>query len=221
MKLDLHCHSSHSPDGKVKVEEFLLHAKKAGFGGLAITDHNEIEGSLKAFKIAKEYGLIAVRGVEISSHDGHMLAYGISEPVPRGLGCAETLERIESLGGIGIAAHPYRWYTGLKKRVIVPNKFAAYEARNGRSLTSTNNKVERLAAKMGKGITAGSDCHDLTEFGSAHTVFEDNIENEDELIAAIIKRRTRLGGHGRPLSSSIRYASFCLKEWMGRGMKRI
>jgi hypothetical protein len=74
---------------------------------------------------------------------------------------------------------------------------------------------------MRKGATGGSDCHDLTEFGTAHTVFEDNLEKEEDLVEAIIKRNSRAGGHGRPLSASIRYASFCLKEWMGRGMKRI
>lgn len=221
MRLDLHCHTSYSPDGTTGIEELLLHAKKTGFAGLAVTDHNEIRGSVKAFGMAKDFGLVVVRGIEISSDDGHILAYGVSEPVERRLSCAETLERIESLGGIGVAAHPYRWYTGLKKRKILSNNFTAYEARNGRSLTSTNNKVERLAAKMEKGITAGSDCHDLTEFGSAHAIFDENLETEDELIEAMIKRRTRMGGQGRPLSASLRYASFCIKEWMGRGMKRI
>ncbi len=221
MKLDLHCHTTYSPDGTTRIEELLLHARKLGFGGLAVTDHNEIEGALKAFGLAKDYGLVVVRGIEISSHDGHILAYGISEPVPRDLGCAETLERIESLGGIGVAAHPYRWYTGLKKRVIMSNRFAAYEARNGRSLSSTNGKVERMASKMGKGITGGSDCHHLKEFGSAHTVFEGNLEHEEQLIEAISKKGTRVGGKGRAFSESIRYVSFCLKEWMGRGMKRI
>ncbi|MCK5548823.1 MAG: histidinol-phosphatase, partial [Thermoplasmata archaeon] len=149
------------------------------------------------------------------------LAYGIVEKVPRGLSASETLERIQKLGGIGVAAHPYRWYTGLSKRTILSSKFSAFEARNARSLTSTNNKIERLASRRGIGITGGSDSHDLTELGRAVTVSDENLESEDDLIEAILKRRTKVAGQGRPMSSSIRYARMCIGGWLTRGMKRI
>jgi len=221
MKIDMHCHSSYSADGNLSVEALLSHAKKIGLDGIAIMDHNEIKGSLKACKIARELNLVAVRGTEISSRDGHILAYGISETVPKGLSSSETLEHVERLGGLAVAAHPFRWYTGVKKKVLLSNKFSAFEARNGRSLSMTNKSVERLASQRGLGITGGSDAHKLAEVGRAITIFNESYEKEEDLIEAVIRKKTRVDGTGRPLISSIRYAAKCVGGWFKRGMKRI
>jgi predicted metal-dependent phosphoesterase TrpH len=221
MKFDMHCHSSYSPDGHVDVKDILLNAKKNGFNGVAITDHNEIKGSLKAYEMADDIGVAVVRGMEVSSEDGHILAYGISDPVARDLSASETVDKIKKLGGTAVAAHPFRWYTGLNKRTILKNDFTGFEAFNSRSLTSTNKKVERLASKHGKAVTGGSDCHRLDEFGGAFTIYEENLETEDDFLEAIAKRNTKVGGNGRPMSASIKYASLCLKEWFGRGMRKI
>lgn len=221
MKLDMHCHSSYSPDSDFSVEDVLAHAKRIGLDGVVVTDHNQIKGSLKAYEKAKDMNLVVIRGTEISSCDGHILAYGISETVPRGLSASETLEHIGKLGGVAVAAHPFRWYTGLKKRTILSNKFSVFEANNGRSLNSTNTKVERLANRIGKGVTGGSDAHGPSELGSATTIFNEHIDKEDDILAAILKRRTKVNGDGRSMRASIRYARKCVTEWFGRGMRRI
>ena len=65
MKLDLHVHTEYSLDGIVSPQEYLKIVKKQGLAGLAVTDHNEIKGAVKVFKLAKEHkDILVIRGVE-------------------------------------------------------------------------------------------------------------------------------------------------------------
>src|SRR5512137_1739977 len=113
MKLDLHIHSTYSRDGTALPKEIVSRCKALGLDGLAITDHNAIRGSLEAVELAKMEGLFVVRGVEVSTADGHVLAYGVSELVPKGLSIQDTIDRIHSAGGIAVAAHPVRFPSGI------------------------------------------------------------------------------------------------------------
>jgi predicted metal-dependent phosphoesterase TrpH len=221
MNVDMHCHSSYSADGESSPREILLHVKKVGLGGIAITDHNELRGSVEAHKLAKGMDLFTVRGMEVSSSAGHILAYGISEPVPRGLSPEETIERITKLGGVAVAAHPFRWKNGLDESALLSNRFGAFEARNGHSLKTTNRKIERMASQRNIGITGGSDAHRLADIGRAVTVFGEDHETEDDFIQAIQNKRTGVGGSGRSTLSSITFAARCVGGWISRGMKKI
>jgi predicted metal-dependent phosphoesterase TrpH len=50
MKIDIHTHSSYSNDGSVMPNEILRYAKKIKLNGIAVTDHNELKGSLKLWR---------------------------------------------------------------------------------------------------------------------------------------------------------------------------
>ena len=55
---DLHIHTIYSYDGTASVPAVLTQAKQTGLDVIAITDHDEIKGALKAFELAlnKEFG---------------------------------------------------------------------------------------------------------------------------------------------------------------------
>ncbi len=79
---DLHTHSTFS-DGTFSPEQILQLAKEAKLGAVALTDHNTIDG-LKIFvEKSKDYGVEAVRGVEISADYGekelHIVALFLKE----------------------------------------------------------------------------------------------------------------------------------------------
>ena len=76
LKLDLHIHSQYSEDGIGSPEEIIKNLKRRGLQGMTITDHNTLEGSLKAIKIAPK-DFIVIPGVEISTLDGHLIALNI------------------------------------------------------------------------------------------------------------------------------------------------
>src|SRR5690348_14224128 len=103
---DLHMHSIYSYDGTASVPAILGRAKALGLSVIAITDHDEIAGSLKAVELAPQYGIEVIPGIEITTADGDLLAYNITEKVPPHLPVEETILRVGALGGFCIAAHP-------------------------------------------------------------------------------------------------------------------
>jgi predicted metal-dependent phosphoesterase TrpH len=102
---DLHIHTIYSYDGTASVPAVLRHAKQIGLEVIAITDHDEITGSLKALELAPDYGLEVIPGIEVTSAEGDLLALSITENIPRDLPLIETVLKVHELGGFCIAPH--------------------------------------------------------------------------------------------------------------------
>lgn len=219
MRADLHVHTVYSGDAAQTPAQVLERAKKIGLGALAIADHNSLEGSLESLELAED--IIVLRAMEVTSKEGHILAYNISEEIERDLSVAETIERIRESGGIAVASHPYRIWSGLGEKAIKENHFDGLEVLNGRSLKSGNEKAERLANSQHLPVTGGSDAHSLDEIGKACTVFPDDCQTAEDLVDSIINGRTEIWGEGRPLGESFSYGTKCIGEWFGRGMRRL
>ena len=195
-------------------------AKSRGLDGIAITDHNAVEGAAKAWDYGRGIGVTVVRGTEVSTKEGHVLAYGVKEPIPRDLSSRETVERIVADGGIPVAAHPYRFWSGLGEQATVETPFAAYEVRNARTLRRGNAKASALAATKGVPGIGGSDAHFLEEIGRAVTVVED-ASTEVEVLEAVRRGSARAEGVDRGASATVRYVTKCVGQWILRGMRRI
>jgi len=220
VRLDLHSHSRYSPDSKLDPAEIVRVAKSRGLDGIAITDHNAVEGAAKAWDYGRGIGVTVVRGTEVSTKEGHVLAYGVKEPIPRDLSSRETVERIVADGGIPVAAHPYRFWSGLGEEATVAAPFAAYEVRNARTLRRGNVKASALAASKGVPGIGGSDAHFLEEIGRAVTVVED-ASTEVEVLEAVRRGSARAEGVDRGASATVRYVTKCVGQWILRGMRRI
>ena len=80
LRIDLHVHTVHS-DGHGTVRDVLRVAEAKGLDGLAITDHNTLQGYFEA----KSYdcGLLILPRYEISTDSGHVLAIGLEGLPPR------------------------------------------------------------------------------------------------------------------------------------------
>ncbi len=216
MKVDMHTHSIYSPDGKVPVKEMLKIARRKGLGAIAITDHNEIKGALEARKL----GVVEIiRGIEISTQDGHVLAYGLDCRIPRDMGIEETVERIHECGGIAVAAHPYRFWSGIGEGNARKFNFDALEAFNGRCKEKSNVRARNLVGELAKPFTAGSDAHFPDEIGKAGIIVD--AEKEEDVIEEILKKRVEIFGNPRNMAETIKYVRKAVSEWIGRGFKRI
>ncbi|MFY9605962.1 MAG: PHP domain-containing protein [Thermoplasmata archaeon] len=220
MKLDLHIHSSFSKDASASPRDILESCKRSGLDGCAVTDHNAIDGSLEAFRLGLEMGMLVVRGVEVSAKEGHVLAYGVGELIPKGLPMDKTIERIHSAGGIAVAAHPKRFPSGMGLELAGGGKFDAVEVLNGGSSSRSNRLARRLAEEKRVPITAGSDAHELQQVGKAYTVVE-GVSTEADLIRAISKGNTRAGGRSRSVSEGVAYSIETLIEWFRGDFKRL
>ena len=220
MRLDLHVHSTHSQDGTVSPKEILERCREIGLDGCAITDHNSIDGSLEACRIASEVGLIAVRGVEISSSEGHVLAYGISSLVPRGLPLEETIRRVHDLDGIAVAAHPTRFGSGIGIDRVANMGFDAVEVLNGGSSRRGNRIASGLAGNHRLPVTGGSDAHKSVEIGRAVTVVDD-VSCEKDVLKAVTEGRARVEGRSRNCIVGIMHTAEATFDWARRGFRRI
>lgn len=107
-KADMHLHTLYS-DGTAEVRAMLDHVEReTDLDLIAITDHERIDGALRAREMvaAGGYSFEVVVGEEITTRRGHLLALFLEERVPALRPITETLERIHDQGGLAIAAHP-------------------------------------------------------------------------------------------------------------------
>ncbi len=220
MLLDLHNHTRYSPDSRVSPAELVAVAKRNGLQGIAVTDHNAVAGVAEAEETAGD-GFLVLPGIEVSTALGHVLGYGVREVVPRDLGVAETVERIVALGGVPVAAHPFRFWSGLGARALGEARFPAFETANGRTLRRGNDRAKALARTVHVGQTGGSDSHFLDESARAVTAFDSGVTSVDDALQAIARGRTRAQGFDRGVSGTLRYVPKAVGEWIGRGMRRI
>jgi predicted metal-dependent phosphoesterase TrpH len=220
MKIDLHVHSNHSYDGTASPKEIVMRCRKVGLDGLAITDHNVMSGTDESLRLGGEEGLVVVRGTELSTAEGHVLAYGLSSPVRSGLGIEETIESIHSAGGIAVAAHPKRFPSGMGLARALGAPFDAIEVLNGGSSPRANSAALRAAEGKGISKTGGSDAHRLVDVGKSWTVVED-VSSEDDVIQAIVKGSTSTGGRGRDVKETVTYCVETACGWVRRGFRRL
>jgi predicted metal-dependent phosphoesterase TrpH len=222
LKLDLHVHSKYSDDGMGDPKEIIKSVKKKGLNGLAITDHNTVEGSLKALKIAPK-DFIIIPGTEISTSDGHLIALNVKEKIPKSLSIEETVEKIIDAGGLPIVPHLFRNMSGIKEENLkkIYTKTPAIEVFNSCSLPKTNLKTAKIARRYKLGGTGGSDSHDLMYAGNAYTIIKNNQLNLEDIITEIKNKKTWGEGTVMPLQYRRNRMIKSFKQFFQRGFKRI
>jgi hypothetical protein len=205
-KADLHIHTNYSKDAFPEVEEVLAYAaSKTDLRVIAITDHDAIEGALKARRLSHSYNIEVVVGEEVSTAEGHLLALFIEEWLPPGRPAAETIAAVHAQGGICLAAHPYGWlvdslgWHGIYHRSNGSQHdqhewpIDGVEAFNASLwLPSNNTRAAAMGAKLNLPLCGGSDSHHLATIGLGYTLFPGT--SAEDLRAAIRHNRTRAAG---------------------------
>ncbi len=219
MKADLHVHTMFSKDGRTTMEELLEYAERAGIGCVAVTDHNEF----RAYDLLKDNGrIIIIPAEEVSSAEGHILALGIDRLIPRDLSIQETIDRIHEAGGYAFAAHPYRWWSGLGEENTLKYPFDGIEARNGRSVPAANRRSERLARRVGKPMTAGSDAHTPRHIGEGYVEVPDDLKTWQEVVQYIMENEAPIVcSHSRHAKETLKYGFKSITQWILRGFKKM
>jgi predicted metal-dependent phosphoesterase TrpH len=207
---DMHYHTNCS-DGVASVNAALKKAMKLGVG-LAITDHNEIQGAVLA---SQQHDVMIIPGMEVTCQEGmHVLLYfyNIKEyiayfeqhikPLRTHHESSFTFLPFETLmktsakaNCIVAAAHPYGiGWTGIMKKkhknIVTPQllkKFDAIEGLNGSSMRDWNKKAHMLALTLDKPVTGGSDGHTLREMG--HVLMYAKAKNPRTFLDAVKKKQ--------------------------------
>jgi predicted metal-dependent phosphoesterase TrpH len=184
---DLHMHTIYSYDGTASVPAVLARARQVGLDVIAITDHDEIKGALKAFDLAPKFGIEVIPGIEITTAEGDLLALFVTEAIKPGLSLLETVIKVGEAGGICIAPHPMARGAGMKSlsgptiiraldhpdasRILI-----GIETYNATALDrESNHNAQRLAAQApGVAQVGNSDAHVLGAIGLGATEFLGN-----------------------------------------------
>ena len=217
MKADLHLHTSYSDDGWSKPAKVVRRCAKKGIRCIAITDHN----SFAAYDEVKDNGeVIVIPAEEVSSAKGHIIALGIDREIPKGMGVKETIDAIHEAGGIAIAAHPYRWWSGLGRKNVIP-EFDGVEARNAKSTPRANYRSKKLAQSFGGIMTAGSDAHNQYSTGWSYVVISDECRTWQDALEEIKAGRVEVRGISRYIIGSIFYVLHSVFAWIFRGFRKM
>lgn len=205
VRIDLHVHSRHSPDSTLTLEEIAAQLANVGLRGFALTDHNSVQGHPELAQLASRFpGFLFVPGVEVSSREGHLLAYGVSTAPPPHRPVAETVEWVVRQGGVAVLAHPLRLSHGVGRRVAESVAVSALETKNGHTSEVRNAKAGLLAARRRLGSTGGSDAHALSDLGRAFTEFPSDVASVSDLLEAIREDRTQASGESLRWAGQLR-----------------
>jgi len=118
--IDPHSHSRYS-DGLSTPRSMFRKARQRGLHGLIITDHDTVLHWQDCLEAAQHFEMATALGIEISTAQGHLLAYFDTHSKPRVVGRALKLDdgclhywhvstvikRIHDLGGVTVVPHPF------------------------------------------------------------------------------------------------------------------
>lgn len=188
---DLHVHTTGSYDGKASPQAMCQVAKGRDLNGIAITDHDV----LTKFESPYE-GFLVILGSEIriDTNDiwADILAIGIQEMVPLGLGLAETIEAIHDAGGLAIVPHPFSKldnYPALGDTIhSVGDIIDGVEITNPKEHVD-NTRARKVANTHGVAKIGGSDAHSIDDVGVGATTCP-SVETVDDLLDHIEACRT-------------------------------
>ncbi|MDO5852275.1 MAG: PHP domain-containing protein [Methanobacteriaceae archaeon] len=203
MKIDTHIHSNYSYDSAAKLEDIIKYSKNIGLKAIAITDHDNINGTNKIKEMDHE-DLIIIPGEEISSKSGHVIALGIQEHIKALQTTPETIDQIHEQGGIAIAAHPYCLYRSGMGKIVEEVNIDAIETMNSRFIFGISNyRAKKLSKKKNIPAIGASDAHFIKGIGSCYTQIP-NADNVDEILNHIKKGNSSAHGVRTPFQLIIK-----------------
>jgi len=187
--VDLHCHTRASFDSLSSQEDVVRAAAARGLTHLAITDHDRIDGALRARDLAPP-GLTIIVGEEVKSADGDLICLFLERPVPPGLSAAETIAAAREQGGLIGIPHPFdRFRNSLLREAhlaSIASQVDWVEAHNARVVGGGGNESAALFAhEQGLPGVAVSDAHSVLEVAVSYVALTGDPSTPEGLLAAL------------------------------------
>ena len=201
MKLDLHVHTTaYSACSVMSPDEMMIAAKENGLDGVCVTEHNRIWSAEESKALSSKYGLPVFRGMEITTTGGDILVFGLEEEPQEMWTPAMLKAKVDAVGGVAIAAHPFRGFLlfGFGELQMDVNdalenptfsQVHGLEVCNSLVTDAENALANDVADAAGLLKLGGSDAHKTASVGTCVTDFHDIVENERDLVQAILSSR--------------------------------
>ncbi len=225
LKLDLHVHTTASPDGFTSPEEALNRAEESGLDGLALTDHDYYDPERQK-QLQASTELLVVPGQEVTSEQGHILAYFIESEIESFRPPWTIVDDIHRQGGLAVVAHPFRLmedYPGAYfEQFDAIERFNARSGDPGRPGSSNYRTQQLMDQSFANGMTGGSDSHLPWTIGNGFTLARAR-KGLGSVKEAIRAGRTEAAGipsyqFNRALSKArflVKYPDRTFGDWVG------
>jgi predicted metal-dependent phosphoesterase TrpH len=188
--IDLHCHTSASFDSLANPGAVVRAAASRGLTHLAVTDHDNVDGALRA-RDAAPPELTVIIGEEIKTADGDLIAVFLERTVPPGLSALETIAAIREQGGLVGVPHPFDRLRGYGRKsgadlADIAGLVDWIEAYNARVVGgSANEKAALFAREHGLPGVCASDSHSIMEVGISYNIVSGDPSTPTGLLAAL------------------------------------
>ena len=183
---------------------------------IAITDHDTIEGALRAQELQSRYRFQVVLGEEVTTRQGHVLALYIRERVRPLMSPEDTVAAIHEQGGLAIAAHPFITAFGPEiqgiGRRFTDLPFDGVEVENSTPLMYVANYRARRHNRRAGGLSVlgNSDAHIVEAIGKSYSRFPGS--TAADLRRAIERRRTTAHASRYAWHELLAYAGFWIES---------
>ncbi len=189
---DLHSHTTWS-DGDLSPGERVISAMRSGNSLMAVTDHDELRGSIAAIKFAENFNLpITIpTGIEFSTDRGHILVYGLKNNPYEGEK-GSSFENVRKLAdeqdAFLVFAHPdwspnkIKWDSGKIHQERLDGDYDAFEIINMEE--DYSGLIKYYDEHSPFPIVCGSDSHHL-KHGNGATLWVDSDNNVTDCFKAI------------------------------------
>lgn len=186
--IDLHCHTNASFDSLSKPEDVVRTAATRGLTHLIVTDHDTIDGALRA-RDAAPAGLTVIVGEEVKTADGDLICAYLERAIPPGMTAAETAAAAHEQGGLVGVPHPFDRFRGSLARSQELAAMAPIldwvEVHNARVVGNGNESAAAFALEHGLPGVAVSDAHSTLEVAVAYTAIDGDPATPAGLLAAL------------------------------------
>lgn len=201
LAVDLHVHTLYSKDSLSTLEDLIATAQAVRLSGLAVTDHNHIEGALR-LRDAAPFPVIV--GEEVKTSEGEIIGLYLERRIPADLSPEETVAAIREQGGLVYLPHPCdRIRRSTLSQVAIERiigQVDTVEVINARVLSGRQNAEAReLAERHGIAMSAGSDAHTPGELAAAYVLLPECDLTDASSFRSALRGARPMGGLSSPL----------------------
>jgi len=195
--LDLHTHSIKSDDGRAKVANYCqwIRSKELPLDGFVLTEHRQFDLESDYSELASSFGLTILKGAEVETEYGHVLVFGVTEPLMAEfdfsdihLPLASVIAACDKHNAVPVPCHPGRKRVGMCAHLEefgIPEGVKIVEVFNGGSRDQEDATAQAMADEQGYLGIGGSDAHIVSHVGRCATRFTAKIASETELVEAL------------------------------------
>lgn len=185
IKIDLHTHSSASPDGGLSQQEYMQLIGDNTLDYVAITDHNAVHF---AQDLHSALGDKIIVGEEIMTDNGELVGLFLKSEVRPGMPVRATAEAIKAQGGLVYVPHPFETIRkGISAKALdsIADLVDIVEVYNGRAVVQNRGPQAAVWARLHqKATAASSDAHGIKGVGTAYTTIKE-VPSAQNLIALL------------------------------------